>query len=66
MWNYWLYRTLDSKKILLNGLSQLECRGCDSTRLLYLHENSHICLVRRTGGGGKLKGDVDNTDVSTA
>ena len=40
---------LDSKKILLNGLSQLEYRGYDSAGVALCMENSHICLVRRTG-----------------
>ena len=48
---------LDSKKILLNGLSQLEYRGYDSAGVALCMENSHICLVRRTGKVANLRDD---------
>ena len=56
---------LDSKKILLNGLSQLEYRGYDSAGAALCMENSHICLVRRTGKVANLKEAMERiTDVS--
>ena len=56
---------LDSKKILLNGLSQLEYRGYDSAGAALCMENSHICLVRRTGKVANLKETMERiTDVS--
>ena len=56
---------LDSKKILLNGLSQLEYRGYDSAGVALCTENSHICLVRRTGKVANLRETmVLMTDVS--
>lgn len=50
---------LDSKKILLSGLSQLEYRGYDSAGVALCMENSHTCLVRRTGKVSNLKEAVD-------
>ena len=46
---------LDSKKILLDGLSQLEYRGYDSAGVALFMENSHIRLVRHTGKVSNLK-----------
>ena len=46
---------LDSKKILLEGLSQLEYRGYDSAGIALCMENSRIQLVRHTGKVSNLK-----------
>ena len=46
---------LDSKKILLEGLSQLEYRGYDSAGIALCMENSEIQLVRHTGKVSNLK-----------
>lgn len=46
---------LDAKKILLDGLSQLEYRGYDSAGVALCMENSHIRLVRRTGKVSNLR-----------
>ncbi len=46
---------LDSKKILLEGLSQLEYRGYDSAGIALCMENSRIHLVRHTGKVSNLK-----------
>lgn len=56
---------LDSKKILLEGLSQLEYRGYDSAGIALCMENSHIRLIRHTGKVSNLKeGCKDLTEVS--
>lgn len=46
---------LDSKKILLDGLSQLEYRGYDSAGVALCMENSHIRLIRNTGKVSNLR-----------
>lgn len=46
---------LDAKKILLEGLSQLEYRGYDSAGVALCMENSHVRLIRRTGKVANLK-----------
>lgn len=46
---------LDSKKILLDGLSQLEYRGYDSAGIALFMENSHTRLIRHTGKVSNLK-----------
>ena len=46
---------LDSKKILLDGLSQLEYRGYDSAGIALCMENSKIQLIRHTGKVSNLK-----------
>lgn len=46
---------LDSKRILLEGLSQLEYRGYDSAGVALCMESSHIRLVRSTGKVANLK-----------
>lgn len=56
---------LDSKKILLEGLSQLEYRGYDSAGVALCMENSHIRVIRHTGKVSNLKeGCKDITEVS--
>lgn len=56
---------LDSKKILLDGLSQLEYRGYDSAGVALCMENSHIRLIRHTGKVSNLKeGCKEITEVS--
>lgn len=56
---------LDAKKILLDGLSQLEYRGYDSAGVALCMENSRIRLVRRTGKVSNLKdGCRDIKEVS--
>ncbi|MFR3727433.1 glutamine--fructose-6-phosphate transaminase (isomerizing) [Lacrimispora sp.] len=56
---------LDSKKILLEGLSQLEYRGYDSAGIALCMENSQIRLIRHTGKVLNLKeGCKDVTEVS--
>lgn len=56
---------LDSKKILLTGLSQLEYRGYDSAGVALCMENSHIRLVRRTGKVANLKEAVASVKETT-
>lgn len=46
---------LDSKKILLDGLSQLEYRGYDSAGVALCMENSYIRLIRQTGKVSNLR-----------
>ncbi len=46
---------LDSKRILLEGLSQLEYRGYDSAGVALCMENSRIRLIRHTGKVSNLK-----------
>lgn len=46
---------LDAKKILIEGLTQLEYRGYDSAGVALCMENSHVRLVRRTGKVANLK-----------
>lgn len=56
---------LDSQKILLEGLSQLEYRGYDSAGVALFMENSHIRVIRHTGKVSNLKEDCKNiTEVS--
>lgn len=56
---------LDSKKILLTGLSQLEYRGYDSAGVALCMENSHIRLVRRTGKVTNLKEAVASVEEAS-
>lgn len=46
---------LDAKKILLDGLSQLEYRGYDSAGIAYFDSFSHIHLIKKTGKVANLK-----------
>lgn len=46
---------LEAKKLLIEGLSQLEYRGYDSAGLALCMENSHIRLIRQTGKVSSLK-----------
>lgn len=46
---------LDSKNILLEGLSQLEYRGYDSAGIALCMENSQIRVIRHTGKVANLK-----------
>lgn len=56
---------LDSKKILLDGLTQLEYRGYDSAGVALCMENSHIRLIRHTGKVSNLReGCKEVTEVS--
>ena len=51
--------------ILLDGLAHLEYRGYDSAGVALCMENSHICLVRRTGKVANLMETMERiTDVS--
>ncbi len=56
---------LDSKKILLDGLTQLEYRGYDSAGVALCMENSHIRLIRHTGKVSNLvESCKDVTEIS--
>jgi len=56
---------LDSKRILLDGLSQLEYRGYDSAGIALFMENSHTRLIRHTGKVSNLKEECKGiTEVS--
>ena len=46
---------LNAKKILLEGLSQLEYRGYDSAGIAYFDTDSNIRLVKKTGKVANLK-----------
>ena len=46
---------LEAKKILLEGLSQLEYRGYDSAGIAYFDTASDIRLIKRTGKVSVLK-----------
>lgn len=46
---------LNAKKILLNGLSQLEYRGYDSAGIAYFDTTSKIHVIKKTGKVANLK-----------
>lgn len=46
---------LEAKKVLLDGLSQLEYRGYDSAGIAYFDENSAVHVIKSTGKVASLK-----------